>query len=193
MRCRAAHRIGERVANDRVLDNIDELRTFQRIAAEGSLSAAARSLGLTVNAVSRRLVRLEHRVGVPLAERTTRSFRLTDDGRRLLVRIHRIVTEVDDAEEALTPRGVRGRSGLVRAMVHPATLQTGFMEKLSSLLTEHPRLRVHVLTRNAPGDPVQEGADLAVACHASAPRTQLGFGGQEGALVGGCPRWSSRL
>ena len=144
-----------------MLDNIDELRTFQTVAEKGSLSAAARTLGLSVNAVSRRLAALEEALGLPLAERTTRSLRLTDDGERFLVRCRRIIDEVDDALEELVP-GREGLSGLVRAMIHPAMLQTGFFESLNSLLEEHGRLRLHLLTRNDPQDIIRSGADIAV-------------------------------
>ena len=47
-----------------MLESIDELRTFTRVIEEGSLSAAARSLALSVNAVSRRMAQLEERLGV---------------------------------------------------------------------------------------------------------------------------------
>ena len=57
--------------NLEMLESIEEIRTFCRIVDEGSLSAAARSMSLSVNAVSRRLAQLESRMGVRLAERTT--------------------------------------------------------------------------------------------------------------------------
>ncbi|WP_437580571.1 helix-turn-helix domain-containing protein [Sorangium sp. So ce887] len=46
----------------------------------GSFSGAARRLGVTPSAVSRRVMRLEQELGVALLARTTRSLRLTDDG-----------------------------------------------------------------------------------------------------------------
>jgi DNA-binding transcriptional LysR family regulator len=144
-----------------MLDSLAELRTFQTVAEEGSLSAAARSLGLTVNAVSRRLAQLEERLGVPLAERTTRRLRLTDDGQRFMAHCRRILAEVDEAEEDLSPAG-RGLSGLVRVMVHPGVLEGDFLEQVDRLLEEHPRLSLHLLTRNAPKDLFKEGADLAI-------------------------------
>ena len=82
-----------------MLESIEELRTFCRIVDEGSLSAAARSLTISVNAVSRRLAQLEERLGVRLAERTTRSMRLTDEGQRFFDRCQRILAEIEEAEE----------------------------------------------------------------------------------------------
>ncbi|MEQ9318611.1 MAG: LysR family transcriptional regulator [Polyangiaceae bacterium] len=144
-----------------MLESIEELRTFCRIVDEGSLSAAARSLALSVNAVSRRLAQLETRLGTRLAERTTRTLRLTDDGQRFYDRCQRILAEVEDAEQTLAP-AERGLAGLVRVAVHPTAAHPAMLTELGVLREEHPRLRVHLLARNAPVDPVREGVDILV-------------------------------
>ena len=51
---------------------VDDLAFFQRVAQAGSLTGAARELGLSLSAVSKRLQQLEARLGVSLAARTTR-------------------------------------------------------------------------------------------------------------------------
>jgi len=56
------------------------MAVFARVVATGSLSAAARELGLSPAMVSRRLAALEARLGVRLVNRTTRSLHLTDEG-----------------------------------------------------------------------------------------------------------------
>jgi LysR family transcriptional activator of dmlA len=89
-----------------MLDDITELRTFVRIAAAGSLSAASREMGVALSVVSKRLASLERRAEVRLIARSTRSLALTEDGQRLFERAQRILAEVDEAEAALR----RGRS-----------------------------------------------------------------------------------
>ena len=69
-----------------MLDDITELRTFVRIVAAGSLSAASRELGLALSVVSKRLASLEHRAEVRLIARSTRSQSLTEEGQRLFER-----------------------------------------------------------------------------------------------------------
>jgi DNA-binding transcriptional LysR family regulator len=54
-----------------MLDDITELRTFVRIAAAGSLSAASREMGLALSVVSKRLASLERRAEVRLIARST--------------------------------------------------------------------------------------------------------------------------
>ena len=56
-----------------MLDDLNELKTFRAILAEGSLSAAARRLGVTLAVVSKRLSTLEGRAGVRLIHRSTRA------------------------------------------------------------------------------------------------------------------------
>lgn len=66
------------------MSSILDLEVFVRTADTGSLSAAARSLGLSPAAASIALKRLETRLGSRLLARSTRSMRLTEEGRRYL-------------------------------------------------------------------------------------------------------------
>ncbi|HEX5676888.1 MAG TPA: LysR family transcriptional regulator [Alcanivorax sp.] len=92
---------------------LQELARFRAVYEHGSLSAAARALGLSQPALSRSLQRLEQRAGAPLFQRHTRSLRATE----LADTLHRQVTRILD-EAAGLDRLVEafhdGRSGLVR-------------------------------------------------------------------------------
>ena len=79
-----------------MLDDITELRTFVRIVAAGSLSAASREMGLALSVVSKRLATLERRAEVRLIARSTRSLALTEEGQQLFERAQRILAEVDE-------------------------------------------------------------------------------------------------
>lgn len=61
-----------------------EMQVFATVAEQGSLSAAARTLGLTPSAVSRSIARTERRLGTRLRLRTTRSITLTAEGEAYL-------------------------------------------------------------------------------------------------------------
>lgn len=79
-----------------------ELGFFVALATAGSLSAAARNLGITTPAVSKRLAQMEARIGMPLVTRTTRRMSLTPEGEVLLERARRILGEIDDLDQLLT-------------------------------------------------------------------------------------------
>lgn len=66
------------------LDRLSLLTTFVRIAERGSISAAARDLGLSQASASRHLNELETRLGTVLIERTTHSLSLTEAGEAAL-------------------------------------------------------------------------------------------------------------
>ncbi|MUI16025.1 LysR family transcriptional regulator [Massilia dura] len=101
------------------------------LATSGSLSAAAREMGITTSAVSKRLALLEGRIGVPLVNRTTRRMSLTPEGEVLLEHAQRILQELSDLEQMLTkskgtPKGqlrVNATLGFGRLHIAPAISQ----------------------------------------------------------------------
>ena len=104
-----------------------EMAFFQVLMRCGTLSAAARELGLTTPAISRRLTLLEARLGVPLLNRTTRRISLTAEGEEYLTQARRILADIEDVEHHLSlsmaePRGlvrVNATLGFGRSHVAP--------------------------------------------------------------------------
>jgi LysR family transcriptional regulator, transcriptional activator for dmlA len=104
-----------------------EMAFFQVLMRCGSLTAAARELGLTPPAVSRRLALLESRLGVQLLNRTTRRISLTPEGDEYLSQARRILADIADMEQQLSramaePRGllrVNATLGFGRSHVAP--------------------------------------------------------------------------
>lgn len=76
----------------------DDLRVFVAAARLGSLSKAAEHLEIAQPALSRRLKRLELRVGVELMTRSARGVFLTNPGSRLFSRAHRLVDGIAEIE-----------------------------------------------------------------------------------------------
>jgi DNA-binding transcriptional LysR family regulator len=79
-----------------------ELGFIVSLSSAGSLSGAARELGITTSAVSKRLSIIEARIGVPLVNRTTRRMSLTPEGEVLLEHARRILGEIADLDQLLT-------------------------------------------------------------------------------------------
>ena len=94
-----------------------EMAFFQVLMRCGSLSAAARELGLTTPAVSRRLALLEARLGVQLLHRTTRRISLTPEGEEYLTQARRILADIEDMEHHLS----RSLAELVSSLSEDAT------------------------------------------------------------------------
>jgi len=95
------------------MSSILDLEVFARTADTGSLSAAARGLGLTPAAASIALKRLETRLGIRLLARSTRSMRLTEEGRRYLDSVREALAALADGEQALKQQS-QGLTGLLQ-------------------------------------------------------------------------------
>jgi DNA-binding transcriptional LysR family regulator len=108
-----------------------ELAFFASLAACGSLSAAARELGITTPAVSKRLAQMEARAGIALINRTTRRMSLTPEGEVLFEHARRILGDIAELDQLLTmskgqPKGqlrVNATLGFGRLHVAPAISQ----------------------------------------------------------------------
>jgi len=108
-----------------------ELGFFVSLGNCGSLSGAARELGISTAAVSKRLSQMEARLGVPLVNRTTRRMSLTPDGEVLFEHARRILGEIADLDQLLgsakgQPKGllrVNATLGFGRLHIAPAISQ----------------------------------------------------------------------
>ena len=127
-----------------------DLGFFSALASAGSLSAAARELGITTPAVSKHLALMESRIGVSLVNRTTRRMSLTPEGELYLQHARRILGEINDMGELLglsraTPTGLlRVNATLGFGRSHVAPLISRFVRK-------HPQVEVQLqLSVNPP-------------------------------------------
>ena len=127
-----------------------ELALMNQLINSGSFSAAARELGLTTAAVSKRLSQLEARLGVALLTRTTRRMGLTSEGAIYLAHARRILADIDQMEQLVAsshhlPRGlVRVNATLGFGRSHIAPLIARFVER-------YPEVEIQLqLTVNPP-------------------------------------------
>ncbi len=96
-----------------------EMAVFASVAAQGSLSAAARALGLTPSAVSRIVARIEARLGVRLLVRTTRALALTGEGEAYLRAARRILADLAEVEGSIADQASpRGRLRVTASLAH---------------------------------------------------------------------------
>jgi DNA-binding transcriptional LysR family regulator len=144
-----------------MLDRITGMQIFVRVAALGSLSAAARSLGISQTMATKHVGAIEERLGVKLLHRTTRRLTLTEAGRRYLESAERILVEVEEAEAAASAERVEVQ-GMLRVN---APLSFGFRE-VAPLMAEfthrHPAVTVDLGLNDRFVDLIEEGWDVAV-------------------------------
>lgn len=155
----------------RPLESLTDISIFAACVEQGSLSAAGRGLGLSLAVVSKRLARLEARLGTRLLNRTTRRLSLTDEGAVFLERCRRILVDVAEAEASVQAR--KGAvEGLLRVTCTAAFGRRQIAPRLAALAELYPRLRVQVIVTDAVLDLVKEGIDVAIR-QASLPDSSL--------------------
>lgn len=142
-------------------DSLYEMSVFSRVVAAGSLSAAARDLGISTAGVSRRLAALEARLGVRLLNRTTRRVSLTDEGAIYHEACTRILAEIEEADAAASSRLVEPEGALKVALpasfghLHIAPLVPHFAARF-------PKVRLALSLSDRTVNVIEEGFDLAI-------------------------------
>jgi DNA-binding transcriptional LysR family regulator len=120
---------------------LDALATFVAVVETGSLSGAARRLGMSSSVVSERLKELERALGATLVRRTTRNVAITEEGRSFAERARRIVHEVAEASaEMVERRGELAGPLRVAAPVSFGALHLG--PALYGFLVRHPKIEL---------------------------------------------------
>ena len=155
-----------------MLNDLNELKTFRAILLEGTLSGAARRLGVTLAVVSKRLATLEGRAGVRLIHRTTRTLSPTEAGSRLMIDLARALEAIEIAEGRL----IDGRdepAGTLRVSAPIAFGRRCVAPVLGSLAAIHPRLAVVLELDDRVVDLVGEGFDVAIRIGAPADSTAM--------------------
>lgn len=144
-----------------MLDDLDELRTFQRILAQGSLSSAGRELGVSLAVVSKRLASLERRAGHRLIHRTTRRLTPTEEGAALIPYLDRALEALQSAEERL----LLGRAepvGVLRVSAPIALGRQHVAPVLAEMTATYPRLDAELRLSDGLIDLLEARIDVAV-------------------------------
>lgn len=144
-----------------MLDRLTGMQVFTRVVGLGSLSAAARALGMSQTMATKHLGALEDRLGVKLLHRSTRRMTLTEAGRKYLDAAERILTDIEDVEAEAAAEHVEVR-GTLRLNV---PVSFGIRE-IGPLIPEfsaaHPSLSLEVAFNDRHVDLIEEGWDMVV-------------------------------
>jgi LysR family transcriptional regulator, transcriptional activator for dmlA len=178
--------------------DLNDVTAFVAAAKAGTLSGAARDMGLPTSTVSRALTRLEEHVGVLLIRRNQRGLVLTDAGKEYLTSCRRALRSLRDGSELIERQRVNP-SGLLRVVAPVCFAKNTLAPLLAGFLKTFPEMKVELDLYSSGWD--QEGADevdvyfkvrtpkdSAQRCHLYPKISQGLFASQDYLSVHGAPR-----
>jgi DNA-binding transcriptional LysR family regulator len=175
-------------------DDLSGLNALLSVAEKKSFTAAAAELRVTPSAVSQTISALEHRLGVRLLQRTTRSVGLTEAGARFIARLKPAIDGVHDAFESLGE--LRDRpAGLLRLTVPRMGYEQVLAPILRAFLAAHPDIDLDVSIDDAFADIVEQRFDAGIRIGEMVERGMIGVrvsGDLRMAVVGSAAYFGAR-
>jgi DNA-binding transcriptional LysR family regulator len=141
--------------------SLDDYSAFVAIIDHGSLTAAARHVGRSLQAVSRSLAALERELGSELVIRTTRRLRATDAGLAFHARVKAALADLDLARDALLYDS-RALAGRLRIGASTQFGPTYLVPVLMAFMERHPNVEIDLALADRHVDLLAEGLDLAL-------------------------------
>ena len=139
----------------------DDVRFFLAVARAGSLSGAARALGVGHVTVGRRIALLEKQLGVTLLNRTPDGFMTTAAGEAILRQCAAMESAAMDLERIVAGRDAL-LTGSVRVTATEALAYQVIAPAIAALRDTHPELRIDLIIGVRSLDIARREADLAV-------------------------------
>ncbi|MCL2524061.1 MAG: LysR family transcriptional regulator [Betaproteobacteria bacterium] len=143
------------------MDTFKQIASFVNVATRGSLSAAARSEGVTPAIIGRRLDALETRIGVKLLLRTTRRLSLTFEGQAFFEDCQKIINDLANAEAAVSLGGVRA-GGQLRLSAPSGFGRRHVAPLVGDFMQANPEVTVHLDLSDRLVDLLNENIDCAI-------------------------------
>ena len=143
------------------MEGFSDIQVFVAVVERGGFSAAARTLGISKSAVSRRITTLEERLGSRLLHRTTRKLNLTEAGEHFYSHAARAVAALQDAEDAVNQFQGEPR-GRLRISVPTSFGRLHLARLIPQFLRRYPLIRMEMTMDDRVSDLIEGGADIAI-------------------------------
>lgn len=143
------------------MNELTDMEIFARVVTAGGMSAAGREMGLSPAVISKRIRRLEERLGARLLQRTTRQITLTEEGHGYYERVVGILASIEDAE-AFVARSNEMPSGTLRVTAPTSFGRMHIAPHLARFLETNPAVRMSLMLSDEFVDIVGDGYDLAI-------------------------------
>lgn len=138
----------------------EDAETFLLVTEVGSFTAAAERLSLPVSSVSRRVARLEGRLGIQLLTRTTRSLHLTEAGEVYAREVRELLERMGELESRLGGRAAEPQGTL--RVTGPARISNTAGAMFAGFLARYPRVGMQLIEEDRVVDLIGEGVDAAL-------------------------------
>ena len=144
-----------------MLDQLQALRVFCKVAELGSFTAASERLGISKSSTTRHVRQLEEKLGVRLLNRTSRKVSLTEMGRAYLESVTSILEDLDEADQSIA-REAQMPAGKLR-LTAPSWFGIGrFAKVLANFRHQYPQVDLDIALSDRQVDIVEEGLDVAL-------------------------------
>ncbi len=142
-------------------DRLTGIEVFVKAIRLGSLSAAARAMGMSSSMAVRHLETLEARLATTLVRRTTRRLSLTEAGTVFLDRAERLLSELGEAE-AEASAGAAAAAGLLRVAAPTVFATMHLAPLLPEFATRYPAIRIELGLNDRMVDLMEDRWDMAI-------------------------------
>ncbi len=141
--------------------DLTSLADFNAVALHGGFGPASRALDRPKATLSRRVAELEDDLGVRLIERGARRLRLTEEGLALHERTRGLMTEIQEAGEAVASRAPvpRGRLRISAPIVFAHVVLCRIAARFA---LAYPQVELEIIAEDRLADPVEDGYDLVI-------------------------------
>ena len=144
--------------------DLNDLAYFAEVVSHGGFAPAGRALREPKSKLSRRVARLEERLGLRLIERSSRRFRVTETGQAFYERCRAMLAEAEQAE-ALVLQARAEPHGLIRFSC-PTGMVAPLSDLIASFVARHPKVRLQLVATDRAVDLIGERIDLALRVRA---------------------------
>ncbi|WP_310621153.1 LysR family transcriptional regulator [Flexibacterium corallicola] len=143
------------------MNSVTEMEIFTRVVGCGSMSAAARELRISPAVVSKRLRKLEERLGTRLLQRTTRQIALTEAGQGYYERVLEILGSIEEAESYVSRRSTAAK-GLLKVSAPTSFGRMHIAPHLTQFLQANPEITFQLDLNDDFVDILAESYDVAI-------------------------------
>jgi DNA-binding transcriptional LysR family regulator len=167
-----SHRQLQAAITPTMMNHLQAMRVFLKLAESGSFGRAASSLGVSNAVVTRYVVLLESHLNTRLVNRTTRTLSLTEAGRAYAEGCRQVIDQLESMEAGISTTSAEP-TGCLKVVAFAAFSLVGLTPLLRQFLERHPTIKLTVTLLHRPVDLVEEGFDAGIVVPAQVSSSTL--------------------